>query len=713
MSFQTFRPVLCRGLEQCRAKLLVALVIAVAAVSAPVAAAPDADGSVALVRDGEASAVIVVPEGADEGTDAHAVATRLAGYIEMMSGVALPVTQEHELDASVADNRILVGETNLTRELGVDAAKLGPGGIRVKTIDSAVVLLGGPARVEGRPGSDGGGLHYASIELLEHLGFRYLWPGELGMVIPESSTVIVEPIDVTYTPPILRRGMRGTDPLRALRSRSRLGLEWMGLTHEAFQEGRRRAMGDAPPISWRHWQRLGGNLPRFGHAGSGLRDAERHLEENPEWFALQADGTRDQVGSNRWRLCKSNRDLIEHVANDIIQRRNENPDMSLVSLDPNDGGGSVGWCQCESCKALDPEDAPKTTLLIFPTTENRTSNRERIEHPSLSDRLVYYWNSIAERVTEEHPDLRFGVSAYSRWVHAPVEQRLHPNLMLRYVASDPGHLAGWKDAGLQQVFWRPNILTRRHGKMLSIVGQVAEHTRYFVDAGVVQTDISAVRHHWATRGLNYYAYARLVWNPFIEADELIADFAEHGFGDGAPHIERYIHRLEKLTVAGVTRHPESADDYLYTPATANELRALLNEAEAAADDPTISDRIALLRMGLNITELLDTLDHKDWRAGEGLDIDDERTQQLKGLAYLAMRDIALNHALSVNAASLLRNTAGFNRWRSIGSRARSITPSDESLLERIDNPDYGLTGREQSVDDMLTAFGLDAAATAD
>lgn len=694
---------------------------------------PDEAAGVRLVGEEGAAAVIVLPDHADARSPEHRAAELLATFIEKMSGEKLAIKQERELEAVEVregwiepgfadwetlgdehvpgeapdqpdgfDSYVLIGESELVSKLGVDASGLGPGGVRVKTTGNAVVILGGPSRIEDEPGSDDGGLQHAVIEVLERLGMRYLWPGELGMVIPAATTVVLEPMDVTYTPEIRRRGLRWG----RLGDRGEIGLERLGLSTMQWESGREKALGQQPPISWLAWHRTGGRMPNFGHAGAGLRNGSQYLESHPEWFAMQADGTRDQAGSGRWRLCKSNLDLIEHVANDIIEQRNANPNLELVSLDPNDGGGETGWCQCEECKALDPADAPRVEILVYPTNERRAANRQRVEHASLTDRKVFYWNSVAERVAEVHPDLLFGVSAYGAFSHPPTERELHPNLVVRYVPAHTDYVEGWKEAGAQRMFWRPNILlvNRRDGKKRSIIDQLASNMTYFADVGIVQTDFDSVNHHWATLGPSYYAAARLTWNPGLTRDEIIADFASRGFGSGAPYIEQYFHKIESLTETGIVGAFSNAGDRRYTPEVLAELRRLLNEAQAATDDSVIEARIAFLRMGLNLTEVQEMLDDLSWRARQGMDVDEELARRLVDLNALMMRDIILNHHLVSNAANLVWATGTFARFAPV--RGRTVTPSDEALLDRFDDPNFGLTGQEQSLEDMFEAFGL-------
>ncbi|MGM0488126.1 MAG: DUF4838 domain-containing protein [Planctomycetota bacterium] len=664
------------------------------------ASASEAFGAgITLAMDGKPAAVVVIPDDAGRRSVERGAAELLMSLVRQMSGAELPIKHERELDEN--GNLVLVGDTKMAGELGVTAEGLGIGGMRAKTTGNALVLLGGP---EGGPAhSDPNGVRYAVIEVLELLGCRYLWPGELGKVVPQRPTVEVPALDIAYTPVVQRRGMRWS----RLRSRGQSALGRLDVPEDAFREALEEATATESPVSWSAWQRLGGNVPRFGHGGAGLRDAERHLEENPEWFALQADGTRDQGGIARWRLCKSNPELIAHVANDIIQRRNETPDLMLVSLCPNDGGYAT-WCMCESCKALDPPHGPQINMLVFERAGS--SRRTSIEYVSLTDRMVYYWNSIAERVTQVHPDLLFGVSAYSRFTHPPVKHKLHPNLVVRYVPPDPDRWDGWVEAGAKRIYYRPNILlmNRRHGKFQSIVRRMARNMSYFAENGMYMTDFDSINHFWSTFGINYYATARLNWNPHLPADEIIADYAKHGFGAGAEHIERFFHRLEDLTEEGVASPTGRGGlpERDFTPEEIAELRDMLNAAEAAAaGDEQAVDRIAFLRIGLNLTDLYATLDDKARRAQKGENVDIDRARLLVDLNCLMLRDIMHNHNQAINVPALVSGTGTFAKWRPI--RGRRVMPSDEALLERLDDPRHGLTGREDSVEDMLKAFGME------
>ncbi len=245
-------------------------------------------------------------------------------------------------------------------------------------------MLLGPGK---RTPTDPYGTRYAVMTFLEDsLGCRFLWPGELGKVIPRQKTIEVDPIDVGHTPTIRQRQIRMAS---GLGERKLQGLKRLGFSGDDY----RRISASASETEsrdggWARWHRLGGSLRlASGHSFGDMW--EKHKDKHPEWFALQRDGTRDQSDNpDRSRLCVSNMELIEEIARDRIDRMNKRGFKS-VSIAPNDGGSARSmFCLCDKCKALDAPDGRK-----LPNGS-----------PALTDRFVFFWNEITKRVVKVHPD---------------------------------------------------------------------------------------------------------------------------------------------------------------------------------------------------------------------------------------------------------------------------------------------------------------------
>jgi len=680
--------------------------------AAPMAVAED----LVLVQDGKPAAVVVTPDRQEPGAGSAISAAKVfVDHIAQMSGATLPVVKASELGkTTVSDGKVtaeagkapgdvktfvFIGEGALAKQAGFNSDGLAVGGIHIKTSGNALGLIG--SALPGDPQTT----QYAVIECLESLGCRYLWPGESGKIVPKRSTVTIASIDRQFSPPIQQRAIR----FFGMSERPLNGLKRLGLEKAAYDAGFAKASETPLPITWAQWQRLGGNVGiAGGAAGCGLRGGWKEWgQSHPEWFAQQVDGSRDQSkAGDRWRLCISNQGLVEHVAEDIIQRIKENPKLTCVSLCPNDGGFS-SFCLCDECKKLDPPDAPKIKMLVFPKTGE--ADRMEIEAPALTDRFVHYWNQIAERVTKVYPNELLLVEAYSYYSTPPVREKLNPNIVVRYVPSTLDGWEGWKKAGTKHIYWRPNILLagRKDGNLHVDVADLAERMALMADDGMVVTDFDSIIHNWAVQGLNYYAAARLNWDPHLTEEQILSDYCQNGFGPAGNVMEQFFKRVEEITIK---------ENRVFTPDNIAELRGLLTAADKSAGaDEAIVSRIAFIRMGLNYTDLFATLTRMthdaDGKTGAELAELQAKARPLLALNYLVLRDFVKNHNLVLNSSYLLWMTNDFALWGPIGGNGYRPAPA---VLALGDDPAHTLTGHEDSLDAMLAAFGItkDGAAAA-
>jgi hypothetical protein len=690
---------------------LAAALCTVLLVRACACAAAPSPPELVLVRDGKAAAAVLVP--ADAPGRAHNAARILAAHLEWMSGARLPLVREAEdapfraADGAVVPPKaapdgigafVVVGDGELARALGAATDGLGPGGIRLRTAGNALVLTGSA--------DDPYSTTYAVVELLERLGCRYLWPGDLGKVVPRRESVTVPHMDYRYTPPVGQRRIRNV----AWRDLDR-GLAWLGLSEEDVAAGRaaagrREAALPAREGTWFRWHRLGGDLGiRGGHASCGLAGGwETWGKTHPEWFALQKDGTRDQTGArNRFRLCVSNPGLVEQVARDVIAKKRADPALKCVSLSPNDGGYS-SFCMCEVCKALDPPDGPKVTLLIFEKVGE--SRREPVEYVSLTDRYVHFWNAVAERVAKVYPDLLMNADAYSAYQDAPVRHTLHPNLVVRFVPFDKAKWGAWR-AKASRLFWRPNVLGRgKRTGVLHVYGtEMADLFHHFTATGMLATDFDCCHGHWAVQGMNYYVCARLNWNPALTYEAVLDDYCRSGFGPAAEPVKRYFRLAERTWRPELhdRKHPMAALNL--APDLLAELRGALAEADAAAaGDETVRRRIAFLRMGLNWNALLAALADLAQTAEQNQPYDRGRAEALMMLAGHTLRDMTRHWPHAVNAPNLMRQSGNFVPWRPL--------KWPQFLKEQVAAAAKGpaltgrLTGGENSFEEMMASLGL-------
>src|ERR1043166_521556 len=370
-----------------------------------------------LVKDGQARAVIIVPD--RPSAVVENAARVLRDHVKQMSGAELQIRTEDKITGAPSEKQawILVGEGKLTEKVGVTSKDLGAGGIVLHAKGSVLAIFGTDVRTP----SDPHGTRYAVTTFLEaKLGVRYLWPGELGKVVPRRETIAIEDFEHRSTPKLAQRRIRSM----GYHDRIQVGLDNLGVTKADYQRLHLEAQRtDSESPDWFGWQRLGGTLNlNAGHAFTHMW--AKYGKEHPEWFALQHDGSRDQSkGPDRARLCVSNAELIAALTREKIEELNKNPNLLGVSIAPNDGGRPA-FCTCPKCEALDAANGRKVMLWDF-----SKGTRRDFEHVSLTDRMVYFWNAIAEEVVKKHPDKLLIVDAYSVYAAPPVQRKLHPNLV--------------------------------------------------------------------------------------------------------------------------------------------------------------------------------------------------------------------------------------------------------------------------------------------
>ena len=112
---------------------------------------------------------------------------------------------------------------------------------------------------------------------------------------------------------------------------------------------------------------------------------------------------------SRWQPCFTSPEAVKEAAGNLVAYLRKHPDTVSLSLGVNDVGGH---CTCERCLAVDHKGSRTNSMGYVDRSES-----------------YYQWvNQVAGRVTDEFPDVTFGLIAY-REVLAPPSKPLHPNVV--------------------------------------------------------------------------------------------------------------------------------------------------------------------------------------------------------------------------------------------------------------------------------------------
>ena len=319
-----------------------------------------------------------------------------------MSGAKLPIVSEdkvqaHESTFEVDRQRyaslISIGQTQFAKTANINADDLKADGYRLQTKGKVLFIVGhdmaplldanGAPRISNGTGPthyiQANGTRNGAYSLLErHFDCRWLWPAEAGgEILPPQNTLTLQPINESDEPAIAQRGIRNSYPENGINSYGRrLQQTVLPVMHRSYSDFLKKAKNSG---AWFDAMKLGQSIELIlGHSYDDYW--KRFGESHPEYFALQADGTRNQVrlgesSAGRAHLDVSNPELIEQIAQEAIQKLDADPQLTSVSICPNDGS-YPSFCLCEVCRRLDPPNGDPVSFSIV----DKSGKASRIDY---------------------------------------------------------------------------------------------------------------------------------------------------------------------------------------------------------------------------------------------------------------------------------------------------------------------------------------------
>lgn len=577
--------------------------------------------SLSLVKEGKATAVLVVP--ADAMPVAQYAAEELAFHIHLATGATLEICSEHKLP----DNELVhvyIGDTKAAEQAGIETSLLPSEAVVLRTGDNCLYIaaLDGP----GDPLStamETSGTLWGVYELLERsVDARWLWPGDSGVYVKECDTVCVKSLDETITPAFSMRNLRPGLGLRGfVEGDPRLGFSPEQREQYAHNQTvflRRHRMGRSAG-NYRMQRSFGS-----GHSFHGWW--ERFGEEHPEWFQLLPDGSRGPARPERpdsVSMCVSNPELHQKIIELWQEERTKFPGEPVnIGVGENDLSAA---CICENCRAW---DGPAPDLASLPEGLERS-----YEPVQAGNRYARFAKTIRELAVAIDPDVTVQYYAYLNYFWAPTEPiELHPNIIIGFVPwfrwagwfprTDAEQewikqqWLGWQKTGAT-VYYRPNWFLDGYAMPHVYMHQFADAFQFYAANEMMGTDFDSLQGMWAAQGPNLYLLARLHTRPNVPVETLLQEYYD-GFGPASEAVKRYFAYWEHYSTENRERAADAirnrddghfrryanyaqVADKLYPPEVFPTAFALLDEAEAAAaasDNPVWRERIEFLRAGL-------------------------------------------------------------------------------------------------------------------
>ena len=567
-----------------------------------------------IVRDGEPSATIVIPD--EPLPVVQFAADELRHHVQVSTSAELPVVTES--DAPVEGNRIFLGACEATEAAGIELDALPPNGFLVKLVGDSLFMAGddsdGPAAWVLHNNRTRAGTMFAVYEFLEtHLGCRWLWPGPLGEVIPKRDTITVDAWDQAGKPPFIHSRWRDG------------GAGMAGERGWADPQVRSRFLTAQGQWLRRHRFAMGVNMD-MKHAFAYWWD--EHGETHPEYFNLLPDGTRRSDptyhgGSSKLvSMCISNPDFIGEIIRHWQATRSEaNP---YIDASEND---TPGKCTCDRCMAWDVEDPE----LEVPWPERLAHAKQAFEAGdkdwaamlgSGSDRYARFYLEVQAEAEKTDPEAVIMGFAYANYVKPPIRAKLNDRIIIGIVpplmapwtdekrAEVREQWQGWAAAGAR-LFLRPNYMLDGHNMPLYFAHKLGEDFQFHASHGMIGTDFDSLTGQYATQGPNLYMLARLHARPELTVAEVLDEF-HSAFGPAKDQVRAYFDHWQRVSDA-VTEAPEETHwSYYYrgahaifTPEAIDQGQRLLDAAaaRAAEGDDLASQRVGFLQHGLENARL--------------------------------------------------------------------------------------------------------------
>ncbi len=288
--------------------------------------AVDEAGGVTLVRDGAPASVIVLPRHPDRWE--QLAADELTTYLARISGAIVPIVKAGEPLPIAGATRILIGAaaTQAMDDLRIEGA-LGERVDEMSCRDGFVLRVGDDyvALAGVRPT----GTLFAAYELLEQLGCRWFWPGQLGQVVPSSKTVALDAMELVQTPSFDLRtfwfsGDHSVDPFtQPWQRRMRSSLDYdLGFGH-----------ADNPPLS------------DPDGAKKKADELLAHLAEHPQqkWFSLCWGDSYADVNEQQGMGLRHPWNPEQFVATDALISYYNDVAQRVTTTHPNARFGIYGY----------------------------------------------------------------------------------------------------------------------------------------------------------------------------------------------------------------------------------------------------------------------------------------------------------------------------------------------------------------------------------
>ncbi|MCM8803791.1 MAG: DUF4838 domain-containing protein [Candidatus Omnitrophica bacterium] len=509
-------------------------------------------GTVCIVREGKPVARIVLSSNPTKS--AQIAAEELNYYIEKITGTKLPVVTD--VSRPIKGDKILIGESQLTKILGLENKSFEPQQYIIKTYGNILVLMGYDEEEYGLIDYNGTGLWhgftiyydwslkpeiskkigtiYAVDEFLQrYCGVRWYMPGEIGEVCPKNKNIIVKDINLELKPWTTYRWI---GPLGFTKPFNFIG------------SGKKIERMEIRDINL--W------LMRMKLIGIEAYNANHSLIA--DWFKQRFPNKKEILAKGYERptqLCLSSKELLKIVCNDaddyFAGRTNyERSYGDYFCVMPHD---THEYCKCEECQKLIKKD-------------------EEVKGTWWNDKVSnYVWNfvnEVAKYVKKKHPDKWVSCCSYAGYTLVPDKVKLSNNIAVTICRvliegiKDPNYknfyqenIKDWAKTVKRWYIWE--YFDHIQGNDLEpsnfpgiFLHPIAEDIRFLKENGCrgLFNELSSVGGlipNYTLDHLNLYVQLKLLEDSNLNVDEILDEYCKLFYGPAYEPMKQFFVKMEE------------------------------------------------------------------------------------------------------------------------------------------------------------------------
>lgn len=483
-------------------------------------------GTFCLVSNGKVVGSIIIP--AKPSKAEEFAAEELQMYIEKISGAKLNIISTDRPENLPA---IIVGHHVLAKDIIAEMDK------RFPTNKDRIAVVAKWNRLY-LTGCSEDAILWATWDWLESLGIRWLLPTEKGEYVPKFASILIGDIEKYDAPKMAFRGPNYAVSEAWCKMNGRPSCLYQsehGIPASTLFSYRMRLNNNCAFDAKDMWISIGS-----GHSYMYFLPVVRYFKSHPDWYNLV---NQKRMNSTGWQICFTNHDAAKEFAKNMCGsikaclKQGVPIEQMKIFVSPNDGRAK---CECQNCIKLIEKDGGSASLVLNFT--NLVADEIHKIYPQA--KIVYYVYDNYGRVPEYvkpakgvYPEIVFWTS--NQGTAANHAHPMFSDFNKKYQEAFNWFAKNSEGVFAHEYYGHYNWFTP-YPQMTQMSCDIKKLTEYKNFVGLY----SESHLHWGTQAFNFYLQPKLMWNPNLNVDDLLADYCQKAYGPAGELILKFYKTLQ-------------------------------------------------------------------------------------------------------------------------------------------------------------------------